>query len=338
MRDSAQSNFAFMLKTYVPHLDFVKRLLDSITKYNIDSIHTYIVVPKKDLGIFEKLDYPHTSFIIEEDLPTAFAVEPVGGIRPGYINQEISKLAFHRMNLVDNYLCLDSDGEFLREFWLSDFLTTSGQPYSVLVEDNEIQIDSDYYDRYWIGRRESQTKILEFLNMDKNEVWLNCHNFQIFSTKMLKLFDEVVLQPNDFDYIDLMKISAYEFAWYNYFIQSLNLPLRIREPYFKVFHTEHQLGLARLSKLDYKKISQGYLGVCIQSNFLGNNGSISLEENIFVTHSRFMSYGELIRVIRAKISNDVRKPRILTYRILTAVGFGKILKLYSLLKRRFKKN
>jgi hypothetical protein len=333
---SRQNQFAFMLKTYSTHLDFAIRLLESITKFNVQAIHTYIVVPRDDLSIFERLDFPNTSLIIEEDIPTKFACKPVSGIRPGYINQEISKLAFHRMNLVEHYLCLDSDGEFLREFRFSDFMTTSGQPYSVLVEDNEIQIDSDYYSRYWEGRKESQNRILDFLGMDKNEVWLNCHNFQIFSSDVLRLFDKFVLEVNEFDYVDLMEISAYEFAWYNFFLQNLGKPLRIREPFFKVFHTEHQLGLARLSNLDHKGLARGYMGVCLQSNFLGNNGSISLEENIFVTYSRFMRYRDLALVFTAKLCNDLRKPKILIYRILNFLGFGWCLRLFTKLKTHFK--
>lgn len=329
-------SFAFMLKSYAPHLEFAIKLLNSIVKFNVDSIHTYIVVPSQDARLFESLDYPNISILIEEDLPVKLATEDVSGIRAGYVNQEIIKLAFHRLNLAEHYLCLDSDGEFLRQFTLSDFITSSGQPYTVLVEDNELQVDSDYYARYWIDRKESQSNILRFLNMDVKEIWLNCHNFQIFSTEILRLFDRDVLNLHDYDYIDLMKISPYEFSWYNYFLQSLNIPIRVREPFFKVFHTENQLATARLTNLDYEKISRGYLGICIQSNFLGNNGAISLEENIFVTHSRFLNYRELLKVTINKISNDLRRPKILIYRILTSLGLGSLLRIVSKVKKSIK--
>jgi hypothetical protein len=336
MMEVTQLHFAFLLKTYAPHLNYAKKLLDSIVRYNLDSIHTFIVAPSTDVQIFESLNYPNTTVLCEDNIPTILTSEDVSGIRPGYINQEIIKLAFHRMNLVHHYLCLDSDGEFLRDFKLSDFVTSSGQPYTILIEDNEIQIDSNYFERYWKDRKKSQDQILRFLGMDTNEVWLNCHGFQILSADKLSLFDMNILKPHNFDYIDLMKISPYEFSWYNYYLQTLKIPLRIREPLFKVFHTENQLAMARFSQLNYEDLSRGYLGVCINSNFLGNNGAISLEESIFVTQSRFLKYNELFKVILCKLVIDFSKPKILMYRVLSALGMGALLRLFSSIKRGFR--
>ena len=40
----------------------------------------------------------------------------MAGLSAGYINQEIVKLCFWETGLADNYLCLDSDAEFVRDF------------------------------------------------------------------------------------------------------------------------------------------------------------------------------------------------------------------------------
>ena len=50
-----------------------------------------------------------TDYLVEDD--------SVMGIRPGYINQEIVKLAFWEKGLCENYFCMDSDGVFIRNFF-----------------------------------------------------------------------------------------------------------------------------------------------------------------------------------------------------------------------------
>jgi hypothetical protein len=321
--------FAFMLKTYRNHFSFVERLMESIHVNNIEGIHTYIVVPSSDLPLFTKFENSNTSIVIEESIPTVFAETEIDGTRASYINQEISKLAFHRLNLSENYMCLDSDGIFLKPFRYSDFLSKSGEPYIVLIEDNEIRMDSEYYDRYWKGRSSSLKSILRFLQMDENEVWLNCHNFQIFSSSVLRDFESNVLRKHEKDFLDLMKISAYEFSWYNYYRQSLGIPMKIREPYFKVFHTEYQLSLARLSDLNTEAISRGYFGVCLQSNFLGNEGPISLDENVLLTYARFLDYREVLSVLFRKLHLDLSRPKVTCYRIANKLYLGGVLRFFK---------
>jgi hypothetical protein len=321
--------FAFMLKTYRNHLSFVERLMESIHANNVEGIHTYIVVPYSDLSLFVQFESTNTSIVIEESIPTVFAETEIEGTRASYINQEISKLAFHRLNLSENYMCLDSDGVFLKPFRYSDFLTKNGEPYIVLIEDNEIRMDRDYYNRYWIGRNSSLKNVLRFLEMDENEVWLNCHNFQIFSSTVLRDFESNVLRKNGIEFLDLMKISAYEFSWYNYYRQSLGSPMKIREPYFKVFHTEYQLSLARLSDLNTEAISRGYFGVCLQSNFLGNEGPISLDENVLLTYARFLNYREVLSVLFRKLQLDFSRPKVTCYRIINKLKLGWALRYFK---------
>ncbi len=54
--------------------------------------------------------------------------EPVAGIRPGYINQEIVKLAFWELGLTENYFCVDSDAVFVRPFAPTTSCSTRRRP------------------------------------------------------------------------------------------------------------------------------------------------------------------------------------------------------------------
>jgi hypothetical protein len=319
MITSYPHSIAILIKTYANDYDHLENLLKSIVRFNKDHIPVFILVPEDEKDFFQSLNAEGITVITDSKIPALMATTEINGIRSGYINQEIVKLGFHRLNYAENYFCVDSDGEFLRDFSIRDFISVEGIPYTVLIEDNELKLDPEYYERYWISRAESHSKILDFLGMDKENVWLNCHGFQILSAPVLRRFDNELLKARKMDYLDLLKISPYEFAWYNYFLQSLNESIRIREPLFKIVHTENQLSLARLSGLTYEDISRGYLGVVIQSNFLGRAREVSLDEHLLVTYSRFLDYRGIFRTLALKVMRDLGQPQILTIRILSGL-------------------
>ena len=317
-----------MLKSFIGHFDYVENLVASINRFNCDDIRTYIVVPKNDMKFFQKFASPNIFIIEEELIPTKYATNFVSGIRPEYINQEIVKLAFGRLGLAKSYMCLDSDGIFLKNFYLSDFLTSSGEPYAVLVEDKELQLDTDYYENFWISRKESLDKILDYLGLSKDEIWLTCHNFQIFSSDILSQMQLDLLDPGNLDFIDLLEISPYEYSWYNYYLQSLNKVIRIREPYFKIVHTSSQLLQMRMLKQTVTDIARGYVGLCVQSGMLGDFGPITIEENTSITFARFLTFQNLMSVLIHKLVLLYRYPKITLAHELENHTLGKILLIF----------
>ena len=100
-------NFCFMLKTYNQDIHAVDRLVKTFIKHNVEKIHLYIVIPKTDYDIFKKYENDNISIVIEEKIDVCFFTEAVDGLSVGYLNQEICKLAFWKLNLCDNYCCLD---------------------------------------------------------------------------------------------------------------------------------------------------------------------------------------------------------------------------------------
>jgi hypothetical protein len=95
-------SFAMLLKSYAADAAYAKRLIASFHRFNSDSIHLFIVVPGVDLETFRSVidavspaqAAEQITLLDEEQLGQYLVTEPVHGLRPGYINQEIVKLAF----------------------------------------------------------------------------------------------------------------------------------------------------------------------------------------------------------------------------------------------------
>lgn len=264
---SDELRFGFLLKSYRKDYPYTLRLLRSFVKHNVDQLPLYLVVPQTDGELFSQYLPANVTLIFEESIRTKYASESVNGIREGYINQQIVKLAFHRKGLLDTYLCLDSDAEFLTDFYRKDFIADSGQNFHVLLEDRDLQTSDIYFFRHWQQRDKELQKIRKYLNLNsRTNSYLTCHGFQIFNSRILKDFERKLLGKG-LDFIDLLKIAPYEFSWYNFFVEKEGYILEVREPYFKYVHTGEQFALEKLSGLNIKAISRGFLGVVLNSNF-----------------------------------------------------------------------
>ena len=149
-------------------------------------------------------------------------------------------------------------------------MTPHGYPYSVLIEDRDLQCDPEYFSAQWQNRSESLAKIQEFLELESNLILQTCHNCQILSTPILAKMQVEILDRKGLTYIDLLTISPYEFSWYNYFLQGLNIKIYTREPFFKMYGSPRQLIRDRVVGLTLEDLARGYLGIIINSN-LGKN-------------------------------------------------------------------
>jgi hypothetical protein len=258
----------FMLKTYSADLLYAVKLVASYRKYNSDHIPLFIVVPENDLALFEHFEGEDIQLIAEESVTDCLVNDDsVRGIAPGYINQEIIKLAFWEMDLCDNYLCLDSDAEFIRDFFFCDFMYDLNTPFTILIEDNELVVDPEFYKVHWVGREKLLKEIKKELGLEDQRM-LTCHNMAIFSTKVLKTFKEKYLLARGYTYVDAMKISPYEFSWYNFWLQKDKaIPIEFREPLFKMIYSKNQHLEYLRKNITVKDISRGYLGIVMNSNY-----------------------------------------------------------------------
>lgn len=264
-------NFTFMLKTYEKDFPYAERLLASFAKHNRDGIHCYVVAPRESGKVlFDALSdeiKKNVSFIAEEEWGELLTDESINGIRAGYINQEIIKLSFWEKGLCENYCCLDSDGVFIRDFYLSDFMFDEKTPYTVLIEDNELKSDPFYYQCYWIKREEYLRKIQQELGLTAKKL-LTCHGFQNFNCRVLTDLKSEFMEPKRYSYIDLMRIAPYEFSWYNLWLQKCNaIAIHPCEPMFLYFHMKHQLYLSWILGRRMEDLKRSYVGIVINSNW-----------------------------------------------------------------------
>lgn len=273
-------NFVFMLKTYKNDWNYVCRLIETYNKYNRDEIPMYIVVPKNDFDLFNS-KYHHIKNIVvfsETMIDVDYAKETINGLSPGYINQEIVKLSFWELGLCKNYMCLDSEAYFIRDFFLDEFMYDDEYPYTILVDDNELKVNPNYYHQYWIGREKHINMIMDKLEYNTSHL-LTCHGFQIFNVKVLRNFKQDYMKPNCISYLDLIKESPYEFSWYNIWLQKTHIiPLYICGPLFKIYHMSYQQYIDFMLNVNEEELSRGYVGIVMNSNFSRDNRLLYLRD------------------------------------------------------------
>ena len=302
-------SFGILVKSYRGDHDAAQRLLDSIRIHNVERLPVWVVVPEGDTDLFRPLTEGVGQVISEEALAEHLVSADVAGIRPGYINQEIVKLAFWELNLAANYLPVDSDAVFLRPFRAADFMPTSEIPYTVLTEDNDLHVDPDYFSTHWQGRERILRQIQREVGLEDQRL-LTCHGHQVLSSTVLQSLKDEFLSPRKWTYAEMLERGPYEFSWYNFWLQkSKVIPIEIREPYFKVIHGAAQHEEMVIRGIDLRDVARGYLGIVINSNFARAWGDLSHHTSRSDILSRYLTWQTLGAVAVAKVRNALLRER-----------------------------
>lgn len=270
MINNKKHKLSFFCKTYKDDIEKFSHLYKTFIQHNKDNIHLYISVPKSDLSLFKKYNNKNISLISDESYALKyFAKEKYWGLSLGYINQEICKLSFWENNFCDNYLCIDSDAYFIRDFFFSDFMKDNRTPYSVLVMDKDLMTEN-FYHEFGKWRHDLIKKIFEYIKLDDKR-YLTCHGMTILNCKVLENLKEILLKKNGILYADLINISPYEFTWYNAWLQKTRIiPIVNIEPFFKTFHMKIEYIFSKIKMISEKSISEQYVGIVLNSNWKNN--------------------------------------------------------------------
>lgn len=293
---------ALLLKSYADDRAYAERLVRSFHEHNAESLTLHCVVPAADVSSFSTLASDTVVLHAEEDLVGGHLVEgALGELRPGYANQEIVKLSFWETGLAANYFCVDSDAVLLRDFGSADFMRDGETPYTVLVEDNDLKVEPDYFARHWVGREESIRRIMREIGLD-DPIMRTSHGHQVFSARVLASLRDDFLQPRGWTYADAVAFSPYEFSWYAMWLQKTRIiPIHQREPLVKVFHDEDQHLAAILMGIAEQDVARGYLGLVVNSNFSRGLGMVTHGDDKPAALAPYLSYGELVRLATAKV-------------------------------------
>lgn len=256
----------FYCKTYIKDYKNILKLIKSYNLYNKDNIKLYLSCPEEDYDVFSKLGGGNITVLKDEEIAKNNLIsESKADLSKGYINQQICKLSFAEYGVCDNYLCLDSDALFIREFYYSDFMYNDEVPYSVLIMDKDLQCEKAYQ-KFWDQRYEYHKKIYEFFGMDMNP-YKTCHNMQIVNVRVMEKLN-IALSKKGMNYADALEIAPFEFTWYNTALQYFK-PFEIVEvePIFKMFHNRSQYVNARRNNIDLDDWARAYVGIVLNSNW-----------------------------------------------------------------------
>ena len=87
-----------------------KKMLDSMFEHNDENIPIYISCPKIDLELFKNtLGTEGYTLIADEE------IYDLKSNLDGWRTQQIVKSNLHRLNITENYLCVDSDAFFINK-------------------------------------------------------------------------------------------------------------------------------------------------------------------------------------------------------------------------------
>jgi len=302
-----KSSLAMMLKSYAGDLAYATRLVESFNRFNADDIPLYVVVPAEDLEDFAALGSTSVTILDESLFNEYLASSEINGLRAGYVNQEIIKLAFWELGLCDNYFLLDSDAVFLRDFSTRDFMFDSEVPFTILSEDSELQVEPEYFEKYWEERKAMILRIPELMEFEPR-LFLTCHGHAVFSSAVLKTFKEEFLDPRGWKYLDAIREVPFEFSWYNMWIQSRRpIPIHPREPIVKTYHNVGQHMEHVLKGVTSQDLGRGYVAVVVNSNYSRGIGVLGVDQDKSESLAYYMTYADLIRVFRVKVARAFRR-------------------------------
>lgn len=297
---------AILIKSHGPDRDYAARLFSSIRRFNVDALPVYVVVPPEDVTDFVNLAVDTATVLSESEFSEHLVREPLAGFSAGYINQEIIKLAFWELDLAANYLCMDSDAEFVRPFYESDFMATETTPYTFLTEDADLRVEPSYFAQTWENRAASLEKIREEIGYQGR--WpLTVHGHAVFSATALRSFRDDFLAPRGWDYADALEISPYEPSWYNAWVLHAN-PIDVvrREPIVKTFHNSTQHLEYVLRGVTEEDVARGFVAVVVNSNYSRGEGVVPLAEAPHMALASYVSGPDLLRAMTYRIRHLIK--------------------------------
>lgn len=247
-------------KSYDKDVHRAKNLLDSIIKFNEDNIPFYISVPAKDIELFESvLGTEHYTLITDESIDSE---------NGGWHGQQIVKSQFWKLNLCENYVCVDSDCFFIKPFFINDFMFDETTPYTVC---HEYKSFFEFLDKQPLGFDPYQSFLQERLQIMElfgrsGAVYDFGPGPTIWSCAVWKDLFENYIYANNLTFADLIRSNGSEFTWYGeWLLRSQTIRLIPKGPLFKNYHYPHQFEYDKHYGYDIQKIAKLYLGIGIQS-------------------------------------------------------------------------
>lgn len=259
-------------KSYQRDVLRAAQLVESVRRYNSSKLPFYLSCPSNDLALFKNIiGSDGVTLLTDEEIVAANSSlnKKLLSELPGVISQQIVKSEFWRLGTCENYLCLDSDSYFIRDFDRENFLTPSGSPYTVINESLELRLFGALYRHAKISRNiNADCKTI----MDIFGRTGRYYDFGplpvVWSRRVWSDLAEKFLAPQGMNFLDAMVLFPSEMRWYGEaLLKFKSIELWPVETLFRCYHYEDQFLNAKKSGESDEVLSQIYLGVCSQSNW-----------------------------------------------------------------------
>lgn len=257
-------------KSYRCDLKRAARLAESIRRFNPHNLPFYLSCPATDLTLFKNtIGSEGVIFLKDEEIIAAnFSLKQKAiDDLPGVVSQQIVKAEFWRLDICENYLCLDSDSYFIRDFGKNSFLTPDGKPYTVMNESMELRL---------FGALNQHEKIARNIDLDCKTIMgifeRTGKHYEfgplpvVWSRRVWLDLAEKFLEPRGMNFYDSMKLFPAEMRWYGEaLLMFRSIELWPVETLFRCYHYEQQYFEAKKAGESDELLSQIFLGVCMQS-------------------------------------------------------------------------
>jgi hypothetical protein len=266
------THFVIFCKSYRNDVLRVKKLLESLPPFNKDKIPFHLSVPRADLDIFK--NYIHSDYLAPSHLGEFYLLTDEKIISsnsqlsldeyyamPGSISQQLIKAEAWRKIGCDNYLCIDADSYFTKEFSLANFMHPSGHPYSLMHDANDLLDEALQKKKHKVianFKKDCQIMKTEFEREGPD------YDFGptpvIWSRLVWESLEKLHLMPRKESIAQAMVRLPQEIKWYGEALLKYKaIPLYPIGPLFECLHYEWQS----------KKTAEvhDYIGIVSQSNW-----------------------------------------------------------------------
>ena len=259
-------------KSYRKDFLRLKRLLRSIEEFNVDGMSFYISTPAADHDLLLQLVGDQGfEWIADESIIKANGLAPVGieANKSGGLTQQVIKSEFWRLGLCKNYVCLDSDCIFIKDFTKSDFLAVDGNPYTVIYQNKEyFQLALNRgFKRAPLHLKAEGDRVKTLFARQGPNYYCPCPPF-IWSLAVWQSLDERFLKPQGLTFWDVCTPDHPESLLYlEALLNYKAIPLHPIEQLFRIYYYDWHYYLLRRIGESPSKLKENYLGVIYQSSW-----------------------------------------------------------------------
>lgn len=253
------------IKTYKKDFESCKKLLQSIKKHNVENIPVLISVNDEDYDLFIK-NIQDFKIIKDSDIISCT-------IKDGWRYQQVIKANLYRLGICKNYLCIDSDSEFIRDFYYNDFLYDDETPYTIMHESKSFleTMENIKKDSQNIFFKEALRATRPFFG-NKGKEWDYGPSPYIWSCKVWQHFNDVFLKNQNKTFLDFFNeidkiTSPSECVIYGeYLLKTKIIDIYPIEGFFKIYHYFEQYKIEKKYH-NIEQLKKVYLGIIFQSNW-----------------------------------------------------------------------